>query len=44
VSALTRIGDDVARLVSHRVPIEEIARMFKGDARPGSLKIKAVHS
>jgi len=44
VSALTRIGDDVARLVSHRVPIEEIARMFKGEAGPESLKIKAIHS
>lgn len=40
LTALKAIGDDVVRLVSHKLPFREIARIFEGKAPKGSLKIQ----
>lgn len=41
LSALGKIGEDVKRLVSHRLSTEEIAEVFKGGPPASSLKIQS---
>ncbi len=36
LAAIRAYGPDIARLVSHRLPLAEIAATFSGAARPGS--------
>ena len=44
LSALRAFGDDIGRLVSHRLPLDEVAKVFDGKAPRGSLKIQAVRA
>ena len=39
--ALRKIGPDITRLVSHKLPLEEVAEVFGNRAPAGSLKIQA---
>ena len=42
LDALRAAGPEIGRLVSHRVPLEEIAAILSGGAPKGSLKVQAV--
>jgi 2-desacetyl-2-hydroxyethyl bacteriochlorophyllide A dehydrogenase len=44
LSALNSFGEDIARLVSHRLPIDEIAKVFDGEVPNKSLKIQGIKS
>lgn len=41
LAAIRAYGPDIDRLVSHRMPLSDIARTLAGKAPPGSLKIQA---
>ncbi|TCO70349.1 alcohol dehydrogenase catalytic domain-containing protein [Rhodovulum euryhalinum] len=42
LAAIRACGPDIGRLVSHQVPLDEIARILSDHPPPGSLKIQAV--
>jgi hypothetical protein len=44
LSALNSFGEDITRLVSHRLPIDEIAKVFDGEVPNKSLKIQGIKS
>ena len=44
LAALAARGPDVGRLVSHRLPLEEVAAVLRGRAPHGSLKVQAAAS
>ena len=44
LDGLRAYGDDIARIVSHRMPLSEIADVFGGNGPKGSLKIQFARS
>ena len=40
LGALRAYGNDIARVISHRMSIDEIARVSSGNAPKGSLKVQ----
>ena len=42
IAAIAAVGPDIGRVISHRLPLAEIAAVFQGGAPRGSLKVQAV--